>query len=285
MGFGIVGGDKRQVYLAKSIQRDGHQVALYGFENSADLGGIASGIDKMPLKKLLENSTEIILPLPATKDGQNLFAPFAKEEILLDDTLPEMLSQHRVYGGMMERLVASSEKWRLVNYGDYYKREELIVGNAMLTAEGALMMAIQLYPGTLNHARCLVTGFGRIGKFMCRMLRAMGANVDCAARKKKDLYEIDAIGCNAIAYKQLERRYDIIFNTVPVVVLKASQLSKQDNDTVIIELASNPGGIDLNAAERLGLRVISGQSLPGKVSPKTAGKYIKDTIYNMMEET
>ena len=56
------------------------------------------------------------------------------------------------------------------------------------------------------------------------------------------------------------------------------------SDTILIDLASLPGGIDAAAAEKLGLRMIRALSLPGKVAPKSAGEIIKETVYNMMEE-
>ena len=52
----------------------------------------------------------------------------------------------------------------------------------------------------------------------------------------------------------------------------------------MIDLASAPGGVDHQAAEELGIRVIPALSLPGRVAPKTAGEIIKETIYHMMEE-
>ena len=52
----------------------------------------------------------------------------------------------------------------------------------------------------------------------------------------------------------------------------------------MIDLASRPGGVDMDAAAALGVRVIWALSLPGKVAPVTSGRYIKDTVYHIMEE-
>ena len=49
-------------------------------------------------------------------------------------------------------------------------------------------------------------------------------------------------------------------------------------DTVIIELASLPGGVDLREAARLGIHVITAPGLPGKYAPKTAGNIITDCV-------
>lgn len=278
--FGVIGGDARQIYLAKSIARDGYDVIVSGFENS----DLKKDLQELEVNELAERSNVIILPLPTTKDGKLLNAPFSSNKIILGDDFANLMIGKRVYGGLMDKLFKTSEIWQKIDAKDYYEREELVVGNAYLTAEGAIGLAINELPCALNGASCLVTGFGRIGKALCRYLMALGAQVDCAARKSKDLMNIRVLGCNPVQYSEMRKSYDIIFNTVPAMVLKAAQLSKQSADTVIIELASPPGGIDKHVAGRLGIRVINGQSLPGRVSPKTSGEFIKETIYNMMEE-
>ena len=54
------------------------------------------------------------------------------------------------------------------------------------------------FPGTINGARCLVTGFGRIGKVLAVMLRGLGADVTVSARKAQDLAWIELFGCRAV---------------------------------------------------------------------------------------
>lgn len=53
---------------------------------------------------------------------------------------------------------------------------------------------------------------------------------------------------------------------------------------LVIDLASRPGGVDFAAAAELGVRCVWALSLPGKVAPVTAGRYIMDTVYHIMEE-
>ena len=55
-------------------------------------------------------------------------------------------------------------------------------------------------------------------------------------------------------------------------------------DCLIIDLASKPGGVDMAGAAALGVRVVWALSLPGKVAPVSAGRYIMDTVYHIMEE-
>ena len=278
--FGVIGGDERMRYLAASIAADGYPVCVHGFENL----GPSRGAAETTLSELAQKSSVVLLPLPATRDGLTLNAPFAAEEIRLDDAFASLFHNRTVYGGMIQRLVASSVLWREIEPEDYYRREELAVGNAIPTAEGAVSIAIQEYPGTVNGAKCLVTGFGRIGKNLALILRGMGARVYGAARRKEDLMRMRAFGVEPLTYREISRRFDVIFNTVPARVIGAPVLTQQDADTLLVELASAPGGIDLESAARLGLHVVQAQSLPGRVAPKTAAEYIKEAVYNMLEE-
>ena len=58
--FGIIGGDKRQLYLADSIRNDGHIVRLFGFD-SLDDGSVDS---ENNLSDVISMSDALILPLP-----------------------------------------------------------------------------------------------------------------------------------------------------------------------------------------------------------------------------
>lgn len=278
--FGILGGDRRQLYTARSIAADGYPVYISGFEKCED----AKGIESVSVEELAALCTVIILPLPVSRDGHRLNAPFSRDEIILNDDLAAALSGKTVYGGMMEKLYDSSELWGSIAAYDYYAREELVTGNAFLTAEGAIGVAITEHDGAINGARCLVTGFGRIGKALCVMLRGMGAEVYCCARKAKDLTAIKGVGCHVMQYRDIDRPFDVIFNTVPARVLSARQLARQSADTLVLELASGEGGVDTEAAERLGIRVLNLPSLPGRMSPKNSGELIKEAVYNMLEE-
>ncbi len=278
--FGILGGDRRQIFLARSIAADGYPVYLSCLEN----GEGAERFAPLSPEELCAKCSVIILPLPATRDGKTLNAPLSRREIPLDDGFASLFLEKTVYGGMLEKLYATSEIWGGIAAYDSYAREELMVGNAFLTAEGAIGAAIQEYEGALNGSRCLVTGFGRIGKALCLGLKGLGAGVDCCARKAKDLTAIRALGCRPLQYREISESYDVIFNTVPAKVLGAQILSRQRPDTLVLELASQPGGVDLDAARRLGLRVKNAPSLPGRTSPRTSGELIKETVYNMMEE-
>ena len=276
--FGVAGGDMRQVYLARAIEEDGFPVLTSCLERAEGAPG------RVGLKELCERADVVLLPLPASRDGAVLNAPFSAEPPELTEDFAGLFAGKKVLGGMVGKLLSSAEGWRRADLRDYYEREELLTGNAALTAEGAIGAAIMGHPGSLCGGRCLVAGFGRIGKALCLGLRGMGAHVDCCARSPRDLVAIEALGCRALEYGEIGGGYDVIFNTVPCLVLGAPALEKQSQSCLLIELASSPGGIDKEAAERLGLALREEPSLPGRLSPKSAAMLIKKTVYHMLEE-
>lgn len=159
--------------------------------------------------------------------------------------------------------------------------------NAVPTAEGAVEIAMSETPFTLHGSKCLVTGYGRIGKILSKMLRGIGARVSVEARKYADLALIEGNSCEAVSLGELSHHvgeYDVIFNTVPTLLFDREMLEKVKKDVLIIDLASRPGGVDFDAAAQLGVKVIWALSLPGKVAPVSAGMIIKDTIIHVLNE-
>ena len=142
-------------------------------------------------------------------------------------------------------------------------------------------------PYTLRGSKCLIIGYGKIGKVLSAALKELGADVTASARKYSDLAWIKTNGLNGVqtaAIGEIADRFDIIFNTVPSLVLNFKVLSKTKPDVLIIDLASRPGGVDFDTADDLNRKVIWALSLPGKVAPRTAGEIIKDTLLNILEE-
>ena len=159
-------------------------------------------------------------------------------------------------------------------------------GSEVLTAEGAVQMAMEELPVTVHGARCLVTGYGRIGKALSRLLWVMGAQVTVAARRFAEQSLARTQGCAVIDIASLPDAgdFDVIFNTVPAMLFDRQLLRRLEKNTLLIDLASRPGGVDFNAAAELQIKTVWALSLPGRVAPKTAGGIIKDTILNMVRE-
>ena len=146
---------------------------------------------------------------------------------------------------------------------------------------------MQELPITLSNSKALVMGYGRTGKILANKLYGLHAEVYVSARRHEDFAWIEAFGYKGVSYDSIERYlgdFDVIFNTAPVLLLDGNRLEKVKSSAVIIDLASNPGGVDFNAAKNLGKNVIWALSLPGKYAPATAGKTLAKTIKIIMRE-
>lgn len=278
----IIGGDLRIVTLVEMLKKDGIFVYTYGLENSE----INYGIECSSLEEAVSESEIVIAPIPLSSDGETINAPFSKEKIKLSELIEKLNGKTFIAGAIKQDILKKLEE-KNVKVIDLLKREELAVLNAISTAEGAIKIAIEETNKTLHNNNILVMGFGRIGKILSHMLKGMGANVYCEARKNADLAWIKAYGYVPIHLNNLNEnldKFDVIINTIPYVVLDKTNLGKVKRDAVLIDLASNPGGIDRAEVKKQKLKFIWALSLPGKVAPVTSAEFIKDTLYNVLKE-
>ena len=173
------------------------------------------------------------------------------------------------------------------NVFDYFKDEVVTIKNTIPTAEGTIATAIAETEETLFGSRCLVLGYGKVGKTLAGYLGCFGAKVTIAARKERDRVLASINSFDTIDITSLERKvadYDIIINTIPVKIIDASILKNIRSGSTIIDLASKPGGVDFKEAKALGKKVIWALGLPAKVAPKTAALYIFEYILGIIKE-
>lgn len=281
--FGIIGGDLRQIYLAKKLQKDKNEVFVCGFENFV-------GFDKLKLKSLkisdlISSSKYIIFPVPASRNKKVINAPFSNSDIVLSEKLFSNLKNKVVFAGIVSSLIEDVKPSGLY-IRDYYQREDFLIPNALLTAEGAVSIALKEYGKSIFSSKCLVVGFGRIGKILAKLLKNMGAKVTVSARSVKDVSLAKISGFETTNVSKINEKadFDLIFNTVPALVLNEGVLGYLSSARMIIDLASSPGGTDKLAAEELGIKLIPALGIPGKCFPEAAGEIIADVIYKMIEE-
>ena len=272
----VLGGDLRQKTVAGLLEEEGFKVLSVAAE------GAERPIDDVKKAQIL------ILPIPASSDGHTLNAPFAKGKILLSDITERIDKNCLVLGAKLPKAAEDGLKSRGIAYIDYFEREELIIQNAIPTAEGVIEIALSEMPITLFESRSLVVGYGRVGKVIAEKLAAMGSRVCVSARKCSDFAWIREKGFMAVHTDKIAEEaqgFDLVVNTVPAAVLTENALKNIRDDALILDVASKPGGVDFDAAKRLGKNVIWALSLPGKTAPITSGKIIKETVMNILSET
>ncbi len=283
MTVSVIGGDLRQLTLARLLKKEGYHIFLYGFDKNIE-------IDDLEIEDDVDyalSSDIIILPVPVTFDGETINAPYSKNPLTISEFLDGISPSALVFGGQIKNDLASALDDKSIKFYDYLKREELAIRNAIPTAEGAIKIAIEETPITINGSNCLVLGYGRIGKILSKMLSGLGANVTVEARKYADLAMIEGHGFEPLALGNLKSsidKFDIIFNTIPTMILNDDILKSLNKDALVIDLSSKPGGVDFETAKALGLHVIWALGLPGKIAPVSSGAIIKDTIMNILNE-
>lgn len=279
----VIGGDLRIIYLIDSFLKNGFDLNVFGMDYNTQGLGI---IPKSNLGQALDESDIIILPLPYSRDKKTISAPFFKAEITISSFFDGLTEKHTVFGGMLDDAFKAELEKRNVKYFDFFTDEVLTLKNAAITAEGAIALAIDNTDFSLTDSRSLILGYGRIAKFLAKYLTALGSQVTIAARRKSALAEAKLNGygvCSIDSAEDYLNKSDIIFNTVPAMVLDRQRLECIRKSTLVVDLASKPGGVDLSSASALGINHIQALSVPGKIAPESAGCAIYKTICEMLK--
>lgn len=270
----VLGGDLRQKYLTARLLAGGFPVENYHVPGLSDSAA--------SLHAALQNAEAVVLPMPAlTADGQ---IRAQNAPIPLISVLESLPAEAIVFGGPFAPAADVFARYP-VTLRDYSDSPALAAANAVPTAEGALLLAMEHLPITLWRSRCLVVGFGRIGKVLCDRLRALGAHVTAAARRPEDRALAEALGftpehtgryCRGLA------QYDCVFNTVPAPVFSGAQLAAMRSDCLLLDLASAPGGLSPDIGRFDAPVYLRAPGLPGKTSPATAAELLYAHIHTTL---
>lgn len=265
----IAGGDMRNQYCAEKLS------AVYSVKhiNSAE----------EEENEMKESFDCLVLPVPPLNENKMIPAPCSDCE-LEPEKIKKLLKPNAiVFAGKTDgALQGIFSDFKIFDYMD---NEALSLKNAIPTAEGAVQIALEELPVTLNGSKILITGMGRIGTSLIEILKGFGADITVAVRNARGTANARIHGVKSICTSRIQSEYDIVFNTVPDMIFNRELLCKFDKKTLFIDLASKPGGIDFAAALELGMKVIWALGLPGKTAPITSGEIIAETIIEILSET
>ncbi len=206
--------------------------------------------------------THLLLPVPSFEPDGSL-----KGGGDLKAILSRLSSDVMIFGGFLNHPLL--EGYQTV---DFLQDDLYLAENANITAHCALELAMAELPVTLQDLPVLVIGWGRIGKCLAALLKALGAKVSVAARKEADRAMLAALGYTALSTDILDpTAYRVIFNTVPVLLLPGCP-----GDALKIDLASKPG--------ITGPQVIWARGLPNKDAPESSGQLIGRTAVRFAAE-
>lgn len=284
--IGILGGDEREKVMIEYLIAAGARLKVLG-----DPGrNLSHKVEKVfTLKELIKDVQTVIAPMSGTDLSGGLKARFVEEPIYLDNDFFALIPKTVpvLIGNTSEKvkLVAKNAGVKLILIA---KREDIGILNAIPTAEGTIQIAMEKLPITIHGSKSLILGLGKCGITLAWRLRALGSETFGVTRSPEAIAKAKDLGIHILSYENLMdylHQFDLICNTVPALVLFEDRIKLMKPETLIIDLASAPGGTDFVAAEKYGIDALLALGLPGKVAPKTAGKILGKIIPQVITET
>lgn len=284
----FLGGDARQFEVIRKCVEMDATVSAAGFDKwETPCPGV--NLEVMSAE-LLQNADVLVLPTVGCDDEGNIIALFSSERLqLLEEHIAALPPRCMVYTGMAKSYLRGLCNKYSLKLVELLNRDDVAIYNSIPTAEGALVMAIQNTDFTIHGSTTMVLGMGRTGFTMARALQGLGSTVKVGVRKQEHYARAVEMGWKPFMTGELLLHVpdvDLIFNTIPSMIITAQALSRLPKHCVIIDLASAPGGCDFRYAEKRGIKAMLAPGLPGVVAPKSAGIIMANAlVQSITEET
>jgi dipicolinate synthase subunit A len=282
----LAGGDARQLEVIRRLTELDASVVVAGFDRlDTPLPGVVK-TEWSP--EALLKADALVLPPVGTEDDGSISAIFTEKDIkLTDEHLAALPKTSRIYCGMAKPYLRRLCENHRIGLVELFERDDVAIYNSIPTAEGAVMMAIQNTDITIHGSTCMVLGLGRTGLTLARTLQGLGATVKAGVRRDESFARACEMGFEPFYMPDLARQtgnIDLLFNTIPNMIVTAQVIAGLPLRAVIIDLASKPGGTDFRFAEKRGIKALLAPGLPGIVAPKTAGRIIANGLIQMILE-
>ncbi|WP_156291671.1 dipicolinate synthase subunit DpsA [Oceanobacillus salinisoli] len=283
----IIGGDNRYLEVIDKLAANEIRVFLAGFEQLSFENSFISHreIIEVDFSKI----DAILLPVAGTDSEGNIETTYTDKQLKLPKQRLHETPEHCViYTGIANDYLENAAKTANRKLIRLFTRDDIAIYNSIPTAEATLKLAIEETDVTIHGSNIIIIGFGRIGITLARVFAALGANVTVAARKSAHFARINEMGINSIATEKIDKvisGMDICINTVPHLIIDTNIIDNMEASSLIIDLASKPGGTDFDYAEKKGVKTIHALGLPGKTAPRTAGEIIGGVLLELLEDS
>ncbi len=255
----IAGGDARAAYAAHEAERRALNVSALGLENSPLSFPRASWED-------VSQADAVLMANPWRTPFPGPLGKAIDADALINALRPNACL---VFPDVLKKPVSFTRPHLCLSDSEDYLRK-----NATLTAEGALHALMSRAAFSLQGARALIIGYGRIGRDTALRLRDLGCTVCACARREESRALARADGLFACGFGALGGRLgwaELIVTTVPGRVMETGELKLIQKSAVLIDVASAPYGFSLDGALALGLNAARENNLPGRYCPMSAG--------------
>jgi dipicolinate synthase subunit A len=270
--IGMLGGDKREQEIARLAAATGAQVRAHGFPwPERGITGVQHLNDPAAV---LKGARFALFPIPGIAASGALFAPAAAAPIVPDRAmLAGMAPRAHIILGWADTNLKANAATLSIELHEYEWDRSLMLQRTPAIIEGLLKIVIENTAITIHNANACVVGQGTIGAVLARYLVALGAHTHVAARNAEQRAAAYVAGATPHLLGDLAAlapSLDLVFSTVPSRVVGEDVLSRLPKTALIVDLAAPPGGVDFEAAKRLGLNAIWGRGL-GSRAPVTVG--------------
>lgn len=253
----IIGTDIRQLYLKDMFALS--QADITYFPDIDDDTALGSGI----------NGRIILLPVP----DSNKYLLSLKNHLSPKDIL---------FGWNLDTQCCCTVY-------DYSLCKAVLSANALPTAEGLIGTLLSKSHITIENSHILLAGCGRCGTVIAKKLLALGAIVSIYDTRPLESVEFcsdkpfivnTSLENHLLRYGQC---YDFIVNTVPKIIFTKELLKLVSDHALFLDIASSPGGIDINARHSLNQRYIKCPGLPGLYAQKTSSLILYNYIMSKLK--
>ena len=266
----IIGGDERFISLKHILIKQNFEVDTLFLDNKNNQ------INK------INDFNIIFLPIPFLRN-ECLNSPFIQEKISMEMILNILNKfEGKIIGGFSKN-TEQIFKERNLNFTNILNDEKFTLVNAIITAEGTIEKIINKSEKSLFESNVCILGYGRVSKALARRIEPLCKNLIVYNNPSVNyIYtKINNIKSKYIdSFKDDIQNFDVIVNTIPSLILNKELLDKTDKNSLILDLASLPGGVDFNYAKKLNLKTIHYLGVPSKVSCLSSA----NTIFNFLKE-
>ncbi len=282
--FSVLGGDARQVFLAEMLAESGSSLCCYALAsqpNNSIFENVPIIYEASSLEEACAHSKTVICPFPFTKDGADVSAENSSYRFSIQTLLHLLRPGQSLFAGGIPSSFKKEAAENNVAVFDYADDISLPVYNSISTAEGAICEAILHSPFNLHKSRCAVLGFGKCGHSIVCCLKGLSANVSVFTDNTEEAARASLVADESFPLSSLPDRagnFRFIFNTIPAQFINENTLKNIDRSALIVDIASSPGGVDYDAAQRLGISALHCLGLPGKYAPASSARFLKHFI-------
>lgn len=266
-----IGGDYRNLFLSKMFKEQ-ETILRFGLDN----------YDEWSLEEC-KKCEYLIFPIPFSKDEKNIYTPLYDKQISINECVKDV-NNKVIFSGKIDKNTKEILGKNNNTVIDITNEKDFLVNNSIPTAEGIIRCIVDKTDITIDKSNILIIGFGNVGKKTAELLSKLNANIYCLDINKQEVANIKSRGYNVLnKLDNYIKKMDVIINTAPSLVIDKSKFIFINRESLIIDVASKPGGIDFVYAKENNYKVIQYLGIPGKVAPKTSAKYMMDIIKKYIE--